>query len=269
MRAGFAILVFVALATQRSGAQEAIRRVGVTELARAPLSAVAKLGVTHPLPRIHTLYADGRPVLSEAGFLQLADEGPGFYYGALNADRVDYARSVGMLGTNNWGDVESMCLAGRVVAHWHHAHPTVRLGLDEISSRWAGFPDYDKDGISDHLTHQVGMNINFLVPCSVRPERYIHHGVAHEGLIDHALFIDLLDILMEQGALWLTTNRGLFSLTDQLSDSGSRHAWQSQERLANGYSMTLAIPGKAFRLVLLNPKGDHGDHINAMMWKDA
>ena len=262
-----ASLVLVALLVATAVAQESARQPGVVELPRAVLAADAKGGVKHAVAPIFVLQADGRPLLSEAGMVQLADEGPGFYYGALNADRVGYARSVGMLGTNNWGDVESMCLAGRVVAKWRTLHPDVRLGIDEISGRWGGFPDYDGDGISDHLTHQVGININFLVPCRKQPERYIHHGVANEDLFDQRLFIDLVDVLVDEGALWMTTNRSAFAPGAELSSAGSRHLWKELDRRPDGYSSNIGIGARPVRMTLLSPKGDHGDHVNAVMQK--
>jgi hypothetical protein len=240
---------------------------GVTETGRAPLRPGAVAGVVHPEPPIYRLGERGVPMISEAGYLQLADEGPGFYYGALLPDRVPHTRPAGIIGTNNWGDPESLCLAGRIVTLWREVHPEVRLGLDEISGRYGGFPDYDRDGISDHLTHQLGMNINFLVPCRERPERSVHLGVRNEQLFDPELFSDLLDLLATGGAIGMTTNRALLSVPGEPGRLRSRQAWKELSRLDNGYSINYGLEGSPVRLLLLEPVGDHADHINCLLWR--
>lgn len=260
---GLLMLLFVVQALDAQGA----RQPGVKWLGETDLAPGAVRGVIHPVKPVHVLRPDGFPALSEAGLLQLADEGPGFYYGALNQDRVEYARGIGMLHTNNWGDVEALCMARRIVDLWVKKHPETRLGIDEISGRFGGFPDYDGNGVSDHLTHQTGHNVNFLVPCRKRPERYVHLGVAHDDLFDHGEFMDLLDILVETGVSQLTTNTRAFSPSGDWSKSGSRFEWLLGTKREDGYSMTLTAKGRRTGLCLLNPVGDHGDHINAMLWR--
>lgn len=260
---GLLVLLLLALSLSAQGS----RQPGLKQLGEKPLVAGVTRGVLHPAKPVHVLQPDGFPALSEAGLLQLADEGEGFYYGALNQDRIDYARSIGMLHTNNWGDVEALCMARRIVAQWVKKHPETRLGIDEISGCMGGFPDYDGDGVSDHLTHQTGHNVNFLVPCRKRPERYVHLGVAHEDLFDHAEFLDLMDTLVEAGVSQLTTNNLAFSPSGDWSKSGSRFEWLLGNRREDGYSLTLTAKGRRTGLCLLNPKGDHGDHINAMLWR--
>lgn len=234
-------------------------------LGRRPMGDdVPRHAVVHPRPSIYVLHGDGRPLLSEAGYLQLADSGPGFYYGALLADRVDWARSVGQIGTNNWGAVEAMCFIGHVVSVWHERHPDVRLGIDEISSRFASFPDYDHDGISDHLTHQAGMNINLYLPCRKQPEVTIHVGEGrNEDLHDVKLFGELVDLLEWKGAFRMTTNAAL-GLFDDAKRAGH---WREVKRADNGYSITYETEKRHARLYLVTPKGDHGDHVNVLMWK--
>lgn len=220
--------------------------------------------VVHPVRPIYVLRKDGRPVVSEAGYLQLLDSGPGFYYASLLGDRVEWARSIGLVGTNNWGAVEAMCFIGHVVAAWREKHADVRLGIDEISSRFSSFPDYDNDGISDHLTHQAGMNINLFLPCRQKPEVTIHVGNGrNEELYDASLYGELIDLLLEMGAFRLTTNAGL----GILDDPERAKQWREVKRSANGYSITYEAANKRSRLYLLTPKGDHGDHVNVLMWK--
>ncbi len=240
---------------------------GLEETGRSPCAPTQRLGVDSPEAPLWIRAEDGWPIISEAGYVQLADEGPGFYYGALVGERVGYARRIGMVGTNNWGDIESMALAGRVVARWQKIHPTMRLGLDEISGRYGGFPDYDGDGVSDHLTHQVGTNINFLVPCAQKPELYIHAGVRHDELVDRRSFGDLIDLIVEEGGYRLTTHETLLRDPTAGSALTSKLPWREVERSANGYSITMGLPDRKTLMYLLTPKGDHGDHVNVMMWR--
>ena len=251
------ILITGALAAQKYRTLKIGKRLPLPE-------SIHRATVSPPKAPIYVLHKDGRPLLSKAGYLQLADEGPGFYYGALLKDRVDRARAIGMVGTNNWGAVEPMCFIGHVVEIWHQHHPAVRLGIDEISSRLGGFPDYNGDGISDHLTHQAGMNINLYLPCKKRPELTIHMGRGrNEKLYDVALYGELIDLVTQQGAFHLTTNANL-----GLFDDASRAAaWKEVKRSANGYAITYQHANGHAQMYLLTPKGDHGDHVNVIIWK--
>jgi hypothetical protein len=243
---------------------------GPKVLGERPLDPARKAGVVHPEPPIYRLEDDGTPVLSEVGFLQLADEGPGFYYGAKTQDLAEWAGKIGMLGTNNWGDVEALCIADRVVDVWRARHPQgPRLGLDEISARWGGYPDYDKDGASDHKTHQTGMNVNFLVPCKTRPERHIHLGVRNEELFDPVLYREMIDLLVDEGAFRMTTSAALRAIDAAAELPPTKHRWKQIEKDAAGYSTTYALDGAPapVRLYLLAGKSDHGDHVNTLLWK--
>jgi len=243
------------------------RIAGMRVTGRTPLASTAVAGVIHVEAPIAKLHADGSPILSEAGLLQLVDEGPGFYYGAAVEDRIDYARERGLLGANNWGDVESFALARRIVGRWMAVHPDVRLGIDEISGRWGGFPDLDKDGVSDHLTHQLGTNVNFLVPCRRRPERYIHVGVRNEELFAADLFSDLIDILAEADTFAMTTNRALLLDPEGKERLRSKLEWVEESRRPDGYSVTWRLARRATRMHTLTPVGDHADHINCLLWR--
>lgn len=248
----------------RGTAQE---RTVVRELSRAPLESGASAGLKTAVPPIWVVDERGFPVLSEAGYVQLPDEGPGFYYGALVQDRVDWARSIGMVGTNNWGDVEGFTMASRVVARWRKMHPDIRLGLDEISGRHGGFPDYDNDGVSDHLTHQVGHNFNFLIPCRTRPERYVHVGVQHESLFEPKLYSELIDLLVDEGAFRMTTHVDLMKDASASETLRSRFPWKKRDKESNNYSSVYGIEGRRVIMLLLTPKGDHADHVNVLFWK--
>ncbi len=226
--------------------------------------AEAVTGVRHPRPPVYVLLEDGRPLVSEAGYLQLAGEGPGFYYGAGAGARAGSSRASRRLGSNNWGAIEAMGLTGRIVERWRARHPDIRLGIDEISSRLGGFPDYDGDGISDHLTHQAGMNVNFLLPCRRQPEVLIHVGTGrHEELFDPGLFADLVAILVAERAYHLTTNAAL----GLLDDPDLRAAFAAEDREDDGYARSYRHANGHTRLYLLTPRGDHGDHVNALLWK--
>jgi len=227
-------------------------------------------GVKRPRPPIFRVDAAGWPMLSEAGFVQLADAGPGFYYGARVSDLVKHSAARGILGTNNWGDAETMCYAGRVVDAWLQQHRDgPRLGIDEISSRYAGFPDYDGDGVSDHKTHQTGMNVNFHVPCLVRPERHIHLGVRNEGLFDPKTYRELIDVLVDHGAFRMTTSAALRAVDDAADLPVTRHHWKRLKQSADGYSTTYVLADGAtpVRLYLLAGRSDHGDHVNVLFWR--
>lgn len=235
-----------------------------------PLDPARAEGVVHPEVPIFVLEADGRPLLSEVGFLQLADEGPGFYYGAKVQDLATWAAEHGILGANNWGDVEAMCVADRVVDVWRTRHPEgPRLGIDEISSRYGGFPDFDKDGISDHKTHQTGMNVNFHVPCRTRPERHIHLGIRNEKLFDPVLYREMIDLLVDEGAFRMTTSSALRVVDASPELPPTKYKWKEIEKDAAGYSTTYALVdgSSPVRLYLLKGKADHGDHVNTLLWK--
>ncbi len=234
------------------------------------LAADRGAGVTRPKPPIFKVQKDGWPVISEAGFVQLADEGPGFYYGARVADLVKHSEEHGILDTNNWGDAEAMCYADRAVALWLEQHPEgPRLGIDEISSRYAGFPDYDGDGLSDHKTHQTGMNVNFHVPCLKRPERHIHLDVRNEELFDPKTYREMLDLLVDVGAFRMTTSSALRAVADDPELPPTRHRWKMIEQSANGYSTTWVLEDEStpVRLYLLAGRADHGDHVNVLFWR--
>ena len=47
----------------------------------------------------------------------------------------------------------------------------------------------------------------------------------------------------------------------------TRHRWKEVKRSPNGYSITYALDGSRSRLYLLTGRGDHGDHVNTMLWK--
>jgi hypothetical protein len=70
-------------------------------VAAPPIARNATAGVSRPEPPILRLETDGRPLVSSSGFVQLADEGPGFYYGALVDGRITRSRRLGVIGTNN------------------------------------------------------------------------------------------------------------------------------------------------------------------------
>lgn len=240
----------------------------VTETSRAPLAEGARAGVSCPEPVIWRTESDGRPVLSTAGFVALANEGKHFYYGALVGDRRGHAESIGAIGVQNWGDVEAMSLAARIVAEWGRRHPDgPRLGIDEISGPHGGFPDFDKDGLSDHRTHQTGQNINFLLPCKVRPERYIHMDVANQELYDPVLYRELIDLLVDVGAYSMTTNTKL-RVQDLSPDlPPQKHKWRELQKSLDG-TIKYATDMPRTSLYLLQGPGDHGDHVNTLLWND-
>ncbi len=226
----------------------------------------AKVGVTHPAPPIFVVEENGEPVVSEAGYLQLADGGRGFYYGALVQERAAWTKKMGILHTNNWGDAETLCFADRIVQRWGERYPKgPRLGIDEISARYGGFMDYDHDGAADHKTHQTGRNINFLMPTSTRPENYIHLGVQNESSFDPAIFAEMIELLVAEGAYRMTTN--VATKVVATNNAAGHIKWNEVKRSANGYSITYQLDGGRNRLYLLTNPGDHGDHVNTMLWR--
>lgn len=228
-----------------------------------PEGVVLKPGVEHPQMIIFRTDPNGTPILSEAGYVALADEGDAFYYGRLVPNVRKHAEALGIIGTNNWGDVEAMALAASAVRTWHALHPDVRLGIDDISARFGGYHDYNEDEASDHLTHQGGMNFSFDLPCRQRPEVKIHVGRGrHEELFDAELMDDLIDVLVASGAHRLTTNAAFGLVEDEEKSAawtekvGGPDVPVSNYQNANGRTL----------MYLIAKPADHGDHINVLFW---
>ena len=125
--------------------------------------------------------------------------------------------------------------------------------------------DYDHDGAADHKTHQIGRNINFLMPTNTRPENYIHLGVQNESSFDPAIFAEMIELLVAEGAYRMTTN--VATKVVATNNAAGHIKWNEVKRSANGYSITHQLDGGRNRLYLLTNPGDHGDHVNTMLWR--
>ncbi|MFT7617410.1 MAG: arylsulfatase A-like enzyme/HEAT repeat protein [Planctomycetota bacterium] len=229
------------------------------------LPADTAFGVTHSIPHVFINEADGFPRVSEGGLVELADDGEGFFYASVLGDHVDHKRP-GVLHTNNWGDIEAMCLASQVVEQWHKRYPNgPRLGLDEISAQNGGFPDYNGDGISDHKTHQSGHNVNFLFPTTDAKDKTIDLGQQHDDVFDPLMFRELMDLFIDTGAYRFTTNTATRIADPTLE--GGKYKWIPKVSQRATKSPTFVVKGLKVQLILKTGLNNHSDHVNVMFWK--
>lgn len=204
---------------------------------------------------------NGVPVVSNAGFVQLKLEGEGFFYANILSNRRKQAEKRGEFDTENWGDVDAFRMFGRIVKRWRALHPQgPRLGVEDISSMYGGFPDYDKDGIADHRTHQLGSNINILIPCTVVPEVEVFFGVRNEDKFDAAGTQLLATMLFEEGAWSFTTT----SATKVLEAPKPFPMKVEVNETTETGTLLYRVNGK-HSVILMKDAKNHGNHFNARL----
>ncbi len=220
-------------------------------------------GVRSPIAAIWRVDQQGRPIESVAGYVQLVADHEHVYDGFRALDRKKWSVKTKRLDRANWGDIEAMAALQRVVETWSKRHPKgPRLGVRDISSEFAGYPDFDGDGTSDHVTHQLGMNIDLLFPCRKRPELEIYFGKKNTEHYSLALTRELIDLCIDEGADAFTTTSAT-RLLDSVEGQKSMKTRFRLERVIerSGAKSYLGIERKVRFLLLAKPTA-HGSHIN-------
>ncbi len=248
-----------ASAIQRDGPGEPglqVRSVTEAEV-RGPVPAV----VDPPEGRLYRLDDDGLPLVSKAGFVQLKHEGEGFYYANLLSHRRGYAERRGDFDTDNWGDVDSFRMLERVVRRWRKTRSEgPRLGIEDISSPFGGFGDYDGDGAADHRTHQLGSHLNVLIPCKGLPEVEVFFDVRDEDRYDAFGTQELAVMLFEEGAWSITTTSAT-----RLLERPSVFPLPFEATRVTGTGTRLYRIGERQSLILMKEAKNHGNHFNARL----
>src|SRR5262249_11821733 len=160
---------------------------------------------SHPDPSAFRVGATGLPVVSAAGLVQVAVDGPEVYDAFHLPELLEWAKSSGRLDSVDWCEVESLCAVQRGAHEWRRRHPdAARVGIGEVTGSLGGFPDFAGKGVSEHLTHQVGINVNVMYMSRARPEQPIKFGEAHQDAYDLGLERELLGLLFDAGASAMT-----------------------------------------------------------------
>lgn len=209
---------------------------------------------------VYVVDADGLPVVSSAGYVRVRAEGPGFFYANTAPERAARARRRGEIDADNWGDVEAFRVVARVLRRLRTEDPAApSLGIEDVSAAAAGFPDFDGDGVSDHVTHQLGCNVNFLLASREGPRRLVHLGLRNEDAYDARTTRRLVRALRAEGARGLTTSSGA-GFFDPEDPIGRDFAPASVA--TPGVSAFVAPDG--FGVTLMNDVKSHGDVLNVL-----
>lgn len=229
------------------------------------VDVAARPEVAHPASVPFRVEADGRPVLSAAGFVQAVADGPQLYDAYHLKRMARWAAKNGRRDKTNWGEPEVFAAVQRIADAWTTAHPDgPRLGLLDISGRDGGFPDLNADGLSDHATHQIGTNVGILFPCLTRPELVIWtHGKSAKHL-DVGLTRELVDLVFAGGGMSITTNAAT-RLLDDVSGVPALRTGLRQDAdpsLASRGMQRYVGTDAHLILKLMVRQGDHGEHLN-------
>ena len=143
---------------------------------------------------------------------------------------------------------------------WRKRHPDApRIGIGEVSAENGGFPDIDGNGVSGHLTHQAGVNVNVLYMGRARPEKEIMFGQRNQELYDLGLERELIALLFEAGAgaVTMTAASRILEKVEGVPD------------LAGNWTLARENPDgeKIWRdgdktVITRKEPWDHGDHAN-------
>lgn len=204
---------------------------------------------------------DGLPRVSSAGFVQVREEGRDFFYANVLEGRRKQALRRGEYDTENWGDVDAFRTAGIVLRAWRGEVPgRSRIGVEDISSEFGGFGDYDKDGVSDHRTHQLGANLNLLLPTTAGPEVEVFFGIRHEGRFDRDGARALAVALFRFGGQSVTTT----SATKLLDPPEAFPMPFRESETPTEGSRTYRVADR-HSITLMNDAKNHGNHFNARL----
>lgn len=236
----------------------------IVVVAERPISAAPV--TIHPAPPAFRAGSDGRPIVSAAGLVQAALDGPEVYDGFHLPGLIDWATKSGRLDTVNWCEIESLCAVQRVAHAWRRRHPAApRIGIGEVTAENGGFPDLDGHGVSGHLTHQVGVNINVLYMGRGRPDKEILFGQRNEDLYDLGLQRELIILLFEAGAsaVTMTAHSRILDEVEGVPDFPG--AWKLERENPDGEKIWQhqgASPERNRTIILRKEPRDHGDHAN-------
>lgn len=227
-------------------------------------------GVVHPRQPIFELRPNGAPAISPAGYVKLRTVGDRWYTGVHLRERAGLGRprlpchspemSVPEL---LWGEIEAIHRLDRLASSYH-ARTGRRLGIGDISSPLGGYPDYSRDGVSDHLTHQAGLNVNILMPTSRTPEVLVHLGRRNDDAYSHADARVLLELMRANGARSTTTNDAARLLPSSVAAAGEGDGWEIQKKDDQAPVIVWLHRPSGFKLIYITRKGGHGSHLNTL-----
>jgi hypothetical protein len=218
--------------------------------------------VRHPAPTAFRVDAAGLPVVSAAGLVQVVEDGPELYDAFRLPGFRDWAATSGRLDTVNWCEIEALCAVQRVAHAWRERHPDApRLGIAEVTAKEGGFPDFSGKGVSEHLTHQVGVNVNLLYMGRERPEKEIIFGMRNESLYAPRLQRELVELLFDHGANAVTMTAHA-RITDRIERAPdlAPGVWRLEKESPDGERIWQAEGRRT--LILRKEPWDHGDHAN-------
>ena len=233
---------------------------GFEILSEEEITPPTEAGVRHAETPIYRLDAQGFPLLGPAGYLEILDQGEGFFHASTLPTRAAADAKSGRAREARFGDIEGFVRLRRVIRAFRRTHPEgPRIGIDDISSRFGGFPDFNGDGESDHFSHQMGMNFNLLLPSKTRPETEVHLGRRNEEAYDEQAARDLVALLLENDADTVTTSRGARIFDGDAPFELEHHDLQRLDENTTVVRMKV----QKGSVVLLEPITSHGNHLNA------
>jgi len=219
-----------------------------------------------PVPPAFRLGPSGLPVVSPAGLVQVVEDGALVYDAFRLPGLISWAKESGRFDTVNWCEVESLCAVERVAQFWRAQHPEApRLGIGEVTAANGGFPDFDGKGVSGHLTHQVGVNVNVLYMGRTRPEKEVLIGQRNEDVYDLALERALIELFFEAGAnaVTMTARSRFLERVEGVEEAAGK--WGLEQKAEDGQEIWVSDAGTWFKqrtIILRKDPKDHGDHAN-------
>ncbi len=220
--------------------------------------------VLHPIPPPVELDEWGRPVISSVGWLHLAASGPGFMNGSLLPSRRDADLESLRFRRNDWADPEGVRFFVRLLREWRRLSPQgPPILIKEVSGSEGGFPDFDGDGLSDHLTHQTGMNFDLFLPTKGGGKRVVHLGRGEDEGFDSGATLRLAEAAFAAGAFSITTSAA--TGLDRPEAVKILNLGPGRER-APGVVIHEAGANRRQALILLQQAEDHGDRLNVFFF---
>ncbi len=220
--------------------------------------------VLHPTPPPIELDALGRPVLSSVGWVHLAVAGPGFMNASLLDGRREADVATRRFRRNDWADPEGLLFFSRLLREWRRRRPQgPPILVKEVSGSEGGFPDFDGDGFSDHLTHQTGMNFDLFLPTKGDGRAIVHLGRGNEDAYDPQATLQLAKAAFDAGAFSITTSAA--TGLDRPEAARVLNLGPGREQ-APGVVIHAAGVDRRQALILLQRAEDHGDRLNVFFF---
>lgn len=227
-------------------------------------SALKSGRVLHPTRPPIELDSWGRPVLSSVGWVHLASAGPGFVNGSGLAERQDSDAASKRFRHNDWADPEGVRFFSRLLREWRRRRPEgPPILVKEVSGSEGGFPDFDGDGLSDHLTHQTGMNFDLFLPTKEAGRAIVHLGRGDDDAYDEQATLELAKAAFDAGAFSITTS--VATGLDRPLAAEILNLGPGKER-APGVVIHAAGVDRRQALILLKRAEDHGDRLNVFFF---